>query len=545
MGWAAERRLGRALAVAAVFVGSGIGLAVLHAETAPRYGLSGTRAIAAARADPLVARFLAGHPGATRAETIPLDRTLRRVTFFDGPRVLLDAAVDPHGRVRFRQEHLAGRSEMGSPVANSPWMLIGLTALFVLATAVVPLRRMRNLDVLALASLTIPVLLLNQQLVAASVAVSAPALAYLAARCLRRAAGPGGAQAGQPLFDRLTAGWDAARRRRLLGLITGATAVAFLMITLTSTGESDVAAASLSGATRLLHGELPYGRASDYIVHGDTYPLLTYVAYIPGAAWRPVTDAFSDLSGSLPIAALGALIVAVALHRTARRQLALPRDAMRLVLAWLAFPAVVLAASAGSNDLVLAACLAAALVLLARPGASMLVLTAAAWVKVVPVVLLPVWWARHRRLRAAAGALVLSAALVAWLVALGGLDAVGAMLDALSFQFQRASFHAPWRTFGLQWLQPWVQAAVPAALTWMLLAWRSDRRLAEDQVRVAGAAGALLLMVQLSANYWTWMYLPWAFPFLALALLFDAGGQPPATSRRRNTRYAAPRQGTA
>jgi hypothetical protein len=158
-------------------------------------------------------------------------------------------------------------------------------------------------------------------------------------------------------------------------------------------------------------------------------------------------------------------------------------------------------------------------------------LGAAAWVKVVPLVLVPVWWARHRGLLAAAAALALTAALVAWLVALGGLDAVGAMVDALSFQFQRASFHAPWRTFDLQWLQPWVRAAAPAAVAWLALAWRRDRRLAEDPLRLAGAAGALLLIVQLSANYWTWMYLPWAFPFIALALLCDPAGRASAARR--------------
>ena len=34
-----------------------------------------------------------------------------------------------------------------------------------------------------------------------------------------------------------------------------------------------------------------------FIFHGDTYPLGTYVLYLPGAILMPVTDAFSDPTG--------------------------------------------------------------------------------------------------------------------------------------------------------------------------------------------------------------------------------------------------------
>src|SRR5208282_3671475 len=51
---------------------------------------------------------------------------------------------------------------------------------------------------------------------------------------------------------------------------------------------------------------------------------------------------------------------------------------------------------------------------------------------------------------------------------------------------------------------------------WQML-WR-------DPVRVAGIAGGVLLGLQLSANQWTYTYLPWAFPFVAVALLLERGG---------------------
>jgi hypothetical protein len=332
----------------------------------------------------------------------------------------------------------------------------------------------------------------------------------------------------------------------VLRLVTAAAALAFLMITLTSTGESDVAAASLSGATDLIHGHLPYGHIAEGIVHGDTYPLLTYVFYIPGALWMPVTDAFSDLSGALPITAIAALVGAWGLHRIAARLATTPTAPLRAVLAWLSFAPVLLAASAGSNDVVLAAFVVWLLALAGTAGRSSLVLAAACWTKVVPLVLVPVWLARlrGRDLWLALGGLgAVSAGVAGWLLALGGAGAVGEMVDALSFQFQRASFHAPWRPFGLDWLQAILQAALLALLALATVrAWR-DRSLRTDIRQLAGLSGALLLGVQLTANYWTWAYLPWAFPAVAVALLL--GGYPPATSRRRKTRYAARSDGTA
>jgi hypothetical protein len=508
-----------------VFVIAWAGLALVRDRTAPHYRLSAHAAIAAAQRDAQVSRYLRRFHY-TRAESIPLDRTLRRVTFFDGPRVVLDAAVAPDRTVRFRQERPPGVAESGSPLANSPLMLALLTALFVLSAAVVPLARLRNLDLLVMTSFVPVVLLLNARLVVASVAVATPALAYLFARCalvgLALSRGSGPPEASTSLYDHLTRAWPTERRMRLLRLVTGATVLAFLMITLTSTGESDVAAASLSGATNLIHGQLPYGHIAEGVVHGDTYPLLTYVFYVPGALWMPVTDAFSDLSGALPVTAAAALLSAWGVQRIAARLTSSPTAPLRASLAWLSFPPVLLAASQGSNDLVLAALVVWLLALAGQTGGSSLLLAGACWAKVVPLILVPVWLARlrGRHLRVALVALVgISGALIAWVLALGGGAAIGDMVDALSFQFQRASFHAPWHPFALSWLQTILQAALLALLALATVRAWGNRRLRTDLPRLAGLSGALLLGVQLTANYWTWAYLPWAFPCIAVALL--------------------------
>ncbi len=504
-------------AAALTFVVALIALAVLKQGSEPDYRLSEPEAIDAALDDREVARFLERHPY-TRAESIPLDSELRRVTFFDGPRVVLDAAVDPTGDVPFRQEHRPGTPESGSRVANSGWMLGLLTGLFLLATLVLPLRRIRNLDALALASFVLTVVLVNDRLVTASAAFAVVPLAYLIARCGWVALGRGAPDVqAEPLFRRVLSS-------RLAAVITGATGLAFLLVTLTSAGESDVATASLSGATQLLDGELPYGNIVEGVVHGDTYPLLTYVAYIPGALITPIEDAFSDRYGALYVTAAAAAVAAAGLYRLA---------GLRAVLAWLAFPPILLTASGGSNDMVLAAVLVWALVFEAGVGRSALLLTIAAWVKVVPLVAAPMWLARMRGrepIRAVAIAGALSAGLCLWLVALGGLGAVGEMVDGLAFQFQRGSFHAPWLPFDLEWLQLVVQAALAGALVYGAIRVRREPGLLADPARLAAAVGGILLWVQLAANYWTWAYLPWAFPFVLLALL--TGSRSPSAATR-------------
>jgi hypothetical protein len=525
------------VAVAAVFVACALGLTLLHARSGRHYRLTAASAIAAARSYRGDREFLAKN-ATNGVRVIPLAGELQNVTFFDGPRVVLEAAVGPRGEVRSTQEHLAGAPLAGAAVANSPWMLALLSALFLLATMVVPLRRLRNLDALVLASLTATVVLLNEGLVGASVACASLGLAYLMIRCLvvglRACDSP--TPASSPLLSHLCAGWEPHRRVRLLRALVLATTLAFAMITLTSGGYTDVASASLEGATELLHGVLPYGHIQ-LAPHGDTYPLLNYVLYVPGALWRPVTTAFSDLSGSLTVALLASLLTGAALYRIgAGAQIAPgsgePREErrLRLTLAWFAFAPALLDASCGANNVLVAACLAWMLALRTRAGASLLALAMAVWVKLAPLVLVAIWipYSRRELVRSSTAAVALSLALTGLLVALGGPGAVAAMVNSMSFQFERSSFFAPWYTFGVQWLQPLVQAGVLALVASAALRLRADSSIRGDLVRLGALGAALLLGVQLSANYWTWSYLPWVFPLLAVALFAPSSAPVPA-----------------
>src|SRR5204863_5649555 len=119
----------------------------------------------------------------------------------------------------------------------------------------------------------------------------------------------------------------------------------------------------------------------------------------------------------------------------------------RAAIAWLAFPPVILAASSGTNDVILAACLVAVLGAAAHRRLSALLLGVAACVTVIPVLALPIWLVRMRRrpaLETLAGLVALSAVLIGWMVLLGGPGSIAAMVHALSYQFDRGSLSSLW-----------------------------------------------------------------------------------------------------
>ncbi|MGH2979398.1 MAG: hypothetical protein ACRDLQ_07150, partial [Solirubrobacterales bacterium] len=319
--------------------------------------------------------------GFTRVRTMPLDERTVRVSFLDGPRAVAEAAVGPDGRVRAVITHDGLHARVGSDVGQSPPVLIGLVVLFLAATLRLPFARRDNLDALALAAVVLPIVLLNERYLERSVLAAGVLLAYLGWRCLGVAtARADGKVPGRWVMEALPP--------RAIGMVAGGAAVGLALLSIPGGLVSDVGFASLAGATEILDGRLPYGNLpSDGLVHGDTYPLLAYLAYVPAALVGPVRDGFDGLEGALWVATAFALVAALALGRAGGR---------RLAIAFLAFPPVMVAASSGSNDVVAAAFVAGALACAARAGASSAALAVAGWVKLVPLAVIPLWVARYR-----------------------------------------------------------------------------------------------------------------------------------------------------
>jgi glycosyl transferase family 87 len=538
-----------------------VSFAALTFRGSAQYALpSRAAAIHAVMENHRAVRWLARGERWTNVRVNPIDRTETRVTFFAGPRVVMEVALGRSGRVERFIDFNGMRQPYGAPLSHRPWLIALGCLAFLLATAVVPLRRVRNLDVLALLALVLPLVLLDERLVAASVLSSVGPLAWLAARCAWAGLGPRPDPAhpapSRPLLSALTPGWEEGQRVRMLRLAVLVTALAVAMVTISAPWAVDVGQAVMEGGTLLVHGVLPYGHMPGDVFHGDTYPLLSYLAYAPLALLMPVRDNWDDANGALVAAAASAIAVAWMLTRALRARparFAAPPDeagedrtaGLRAALAWLAYPPLVVTVSSGTSDVLLAALLVGALLLAYRPLASTALVIVAGWFKLVPFALLPIWLARLRG-RALVAALALLAAsavaTVALLVALGGTGAPGRMLQAMAYQLDRRTLNSLWTQLpAIAWLQPFTQAAVLALIAAATLRVRRDPALASDPVRLAGIAGAVLIGLQLCGYYWTYLYLAWAVPCIVLALLAGVRETAPApVAARVRARAAVP-----
>jgi len=141
----------------------------------------------------------------------------------------------------------------GNWLAYTPGVLLGLSVLFVLMAGVVPVLRLRNLDVLAGLSFVVPAVLLQQRYLDGSVAAALPGLGYLMLRCAWVGLGPGSKPASStPLFEALTSELDAPVRVRVLRVLAVAMALVFVMVGVSSPLPFDVIYGVMEGATRLI-----------------------------------------------------------------------------------------------------------------------------------------------------------------------------------------------------------------------------------------------------------------------------------------------------
>jgi hypothetical protein len=517
------------LAAIVVFCLAGTVLTLVH-HTARR-PLPASTAIHDALRSREVVNALAGTHW-TSASASSLNSSLERVTFSTAGRTVAEAAVRSDGTTD-QVEHFGRGVPFGNWVAYEPSVLICLSLLFVVMAGVLPVWRLRNLDVLAALSLVATVVLFEHGYLSASVLSVLPGLGYLLVRCARLALGQGVTPAAStPLFDGLTRRWPRSQRVRLLRMVLVTLGLVLVMVGVGSPNAVDVAYATMEGATTIVHGVLPYGHMPGDVIHGDTYPILSYLLYVPIAWVAPVHATWDSIYGALAVASLAALATAGALFRAAggTRTRRAPRAAdetlgLRAAITWLSFPPLLVVVSAGTTDLVLSAMLTFAVLLWRRPASSTGLLAVAGWFKLAPFALVPVWLAPHRGkpLRRAVAALAaVSIAMVALVVALGGLHGPVAMAHAISYQFDRGSLQSPWVALGITSLQPVGQAVVLALIAGAVVRLRRDPELVYEPRCIAALAAAILIALQLVANYWTFLYLAWIMPLVGLSLFTDA-----------------------
>lgn len=519
----------------AVALLAGVTLSLSHHQARP--AVAPRVAIAAALRDPAVARARAGSHW-NRITVTAIDDKLVHVSFLARGQLVAEAAVDRTGRVLSQVNDRQMAVPYGDWIAYQPALLVGLCALFVLMAGVSPWRRLRNLDVAAVLSFVVAVVLFQHRYLSASMLAAAPGMAYLILRCGLSAFRPSPAAVpSTALIQTLTPRLSADRRVRWLRALLVVLTLVYVMVGVGSPVAVDVVYAVMEGATTLIHGVLPYGHLPPGVIHGDTYPILSYALYAPLALLAPVTSQWDSVDGGLAVAVLAALVAGWAMFRTvagprggarARRPAEVEEAGLRTALAWLAFPSLLITVSTGTTDVVLGAMIALAVLLWRRPAAAAGMLAAAGWFKLAPFALLPLSLAglRGRRLVGALAALgAVSLPVLALLFALGGLDGPGAMLQAVAYQFARGSEQSVWSAVGIDWAQPFAQACVLGLIAAAVVTLRRDPRLASDRSRMAGLMAAVLLGLQLAANYWAFLYLVWIVPLIGLSLLAEPVGE--------------------
>ena len=413
-------------------------------------------------------------------------------------------------------------------VVNAPWVWIPLAVLFVVPF-VSPRRpwRMLHLDLLVLSAFSVSLAFFNAAEVDTSVPFVYPLLAYLLGRMLwigLRRRGVADEQR-RPLQLLVPVSWLAIALIFLVGFRVA--------LNVTSSNVIDVGYAGVIGADRLVDGHALYGAFPSDNASGDTYGPVVYEAYVPfeqALPWSGTWDGLPAAHGAAIAFDLLACLLCFLLGRRVRG----PDLGIVLAYAWAAYPFTLYAQMSNANDGLVAVLVLAALWAGGRPGARGALTALAGLTKFAPLALAPLLAAyprpRARTIAWFAFGFVLAAAL-AFAPILPHNDLRAFWDHTIAFQAQRGSPFSIWGLYDpdVSWLN-YAQRAVQiaGAVLALALAFVPRRR---DVVGLAACAAAILVALQLGVTHWFYLYIPWFFPLVMLALVGRYG--PPAPARAR------------
>jgi hypothetical protein len=414
-------------------------------------------------------------------------------------------------------------------IVNAPWVWIPLALLFVAPF----LRRpwgMLQLDLLVLSLFSVSTACFNAARIDVAVPLVFPLLAYLLARMLwiglRRRPDP----APRPLRLLVPVAWLAVAVIFLLGFRVA--------LNVTDSNVIDVGYAGVIGADRIVDGKPLYGAFPSDNAMGDTYGPVAYLAYVPfeqAMSWSGRWDGLPAAHGAAIAFDLLACLLLFLMGRRVRG----PDLGVLLAYAWVTYPFTLYALMSNSNDtlvavLVLAAVWAAG----SAPGRGAFI-ALGTLTKFAPLALAPLFATqdglRPRPLLGYLAGFGIAASL-AFLPLLGHLEWRTFWDHTIAFQVQRGSPFSIWGLYDpdVAWLDLAQRAVqVAAALLALALAFVPRRR---DLVGLAACSAAILLALQLAMTHWFYLYLPWFFGLVMIALLGRAGpigGTLPLPSRAR------------
>jgi hypothetical protein len=377
-----------------------------------------------------------------------------------------------------------------------------------------------HLDLLVLLSFSISLALFNHAHIYGSVPAVYPPLLYLLARMLALMRRPRPAPDGPP------------RLRLLVPVPVLAVGVVFLIgfrvaLNVTDSNVVDVGYAGVIGAQRTVDGKPVYGGWPSDNEHGDTYGPVNYEAYVPFQQ----TFGWSGTWDDLPAAHAAALffdLLAVALLFLIGRRLRGPTLGIVLAYAWVSYPFTLFALESNSNDtlvgaLVLAALLAATYRSTFAVGARGAMAALAGLTKFAPLAIAPLLATDALRQAPRRRRPLVLAVFLAGFVVVGALsvwpalahDSVKTIWErTIEYQSKREAPFSVWGLYGWNAAHHLVEgAALGLALALALVPRRND------MVGLAAGCAAILIGVQLATEYWFYLYIPWFFPVVMVALL--------------------------
>jgi hypothetical protein len=408
---------------------------------------------------------------------------------------------------------------------NALYIWLPLCVLFLLAFFDFrrPLKLL-HLDLLALLSFSVSLAFFNHGRIYQSVPLVYPPLLYLLARMLalarpsRRRREPG------PLRLLVPAPWLALAVVFLIGFRVA--------LNVTDANVIDVGYAGVIGAQHVVHGKPLYGHWPSDNEHGDTYGPANYEAYVPFEQLFGWSGTWDDLPAA-HAASIAFDLLAMALLFLIGRRVRGPSLGVALVYAWAAFPFTLYSLQSDSNDtlvavLVLAAVLAATYRSKLGPPARGAFAVLAGLTKFAPLAIAPLLathglWDRSDGRRGRTRVRELASFVLAF-VLIGAVASIPALShDSLHTIYERtfayqANRGSPFSVWGLYaGLGGWQEAAQIAAVVLAVALAVIPRR--ADVIGLAAACAAVIVAVQLGIDHWFYLYIPWFFPLVMLALL--------------------------
>ncbi len=399
---------------------------------------------------------------------------------------------------------------------NAPYVFLPLCALFLLG--LVDWRRpwrVATLDLLVLLGFGVSNYFFNRAEIGVSVPLQYPVLLYLLARALwigLRGRGEG----IRPVWP---ATWLLIAALFLMGVRVG--------LNMADSGAIDVGYAGVVGADRIAHGEPLYDNFPSDVSQGDTYGPVNYLAYVPFERIWPWSGTWNDLPAAHGAAVafdLLAFALLIWLGIRIRPGPAGRKLAATLAFAWAAYPYTAYALESNSNDTLVAVLLIAVLLALARPIARGVFAALATLAKFAPAVLAPMLLTYRPAdtpptgRKFAAAFLIAIAVLMAWPAIDPGLHTF--YERTIAYQADRNSPFSIWGQVG--GLEP-LRVALLASTGLMALAFAVWPRTKSLQ-QVAALGAALLILLQLTAHHWFYLYIVWFYPLLLVAITYRGRG---------------------